>query len=78
MGYAQTVTPQKGLFFGLFSNYAEARVEHFRRDIFAKSVRALENLSDRQLADIGISRSEIKQRAYESVYHKKPYSGAAH
>ncbi len=73
MGYAQTVSPQKGLFFGLFSNYAEARVEHFRKGIFAKTVRELEQLSDKQLEDIGIPREEIKERAYQSVYLKQPY-----
>ncbi|CUK07084.1 hypothetical protein RUE5091_02890 [Ruegeria denitrificans] len=78
MGYAQTVTTQKGLFFGLFSDYAEARVENYRRDIFAQSVRALEKLSDRQLEDIGIPRSEIKQRAYQSVYHNQPYAQKVH
>ncbi|WP_170326415.1 DUF1127 domain-containing protein [Ruegeria arenilitoris] len=74
MGYAQTVTPQKGLFFGLFSNYAEARVEHFRRGIYAKTVQSLEKLTDRQLEDIGIPRCDINRRAYESVYHKQPYN----
>lgn len=73
MGYAQTVSPQKGLFFGMFSNYAEARVEHFRRRILAQTVRSLEALTDKQLDDIGIPRSEINQRAYDSVYHGQPY-----
>ncbi|WP_170571621.1 DUF1127 domain-containing protein [Ruegeria atlantica] len=78
MGYAQTVTPQKGLLFGMFSNYAEARVEHFRRGILANTVRELENLSDKQLADIGMPRDEIKERAYQSVYHKQPYKRPVH
>ncbi|WP_170766406.1 DUF1127 domain-containing protein [Ruegeria lacuscaerulensis] len=73
MGTAQTITPQKGLFFGLFSNYAEVRVEQFRRRIYADTVQKLENLSDKQLQDIGIPRDEIKERAYQSVYHKQPY-----
>lgn len=73
MAYAHTATPQKGLFFGMFSNYAEARVERFRRRIFANTVWTLEGLNDRQLKDIGIDRSEIKKRAYESVYHQQPY-----
>lgn len=73
MGYAQTISPQKGLFFGLFSNYAEVRVEQFRRSIFAQTVRELEQLSDRQLQDIGVPRSEIRDRAYRSVYLNQPY-----
>jgi len=74
MGTAQTIAPQNGLFFGMFSNYAEARVEQFRRNIYANTVKELENLSDRQLQDIGIPRSEIKKRAYDSVYLKQPYA----
>lgn len=77
MGTAQTVTPQKSLFFGLFSNYAEARVEQFRRRIFAKTVRELEALSDKQLDDIGVPRDKIKERAYQSVYAHQPYQQAA-
>ncbi|SLN47358.1 DUF1127 domain-containing protein [Ruegeria meonggei] len=73
MGYAQTVTPQKGLFFGLFSDYAEARVEHFRRRVYGKTVHHLEALSDKQLNDIGVPRAEIKDRAYQSAYHQQPY-----
>lgn len=73
MGYAQTVNPQKGLFFGLFSNYAEVRVEQFRRKIYGQTVRTLEKLSDQQLADIGIPRDEIKRRAYQSVYEQMPF-----
>lgn len=73
MGHAQTITPQKSLFFGLFSNYAEARVEQFRRQAFANTVWTLEKLTDWQLEDIGVPRSKIHERAYESVYHGKPY-----
>ncbi|MBO9413209.1 MULTISPECIES: DUF1127 domain-containing protein [unclassified Ruegeria] len=73
MDYAQTASPRKGLFFSLFSNYTEARVEQFRLKIYGNTVRVLEKLSDQQLEDIGIPRSEIKQRAYQSVYHQMPY-----
>ncbi|MEX0327409.1 MAG: DUF1127 domain-containing protein [Ruegeria sp.] len=73
MQNVSTVRPQSGLFAGLFADYAEARVEQFRRKHFAKTVRELERLSDQQLSDIGVPRDEIKQRAYDSVYHQKPY-----
>jgi uncharacterized protein YjiS (DUF1127 family) len=73
MEYSHTADLQKGLFFGLFSNHAEAKVEQFRRGIYSKTVRKLERLSDDQLCDIGIPRGEIKQRVYQSVYHNTPY-----
>ena len=73
MSHTQTFEGRGGLLDGLFSNYAEAKVEHFRRRIFSKTVRDLERLDDVQLADIGIQRDQIKRRAYESVYHNKPY-----
>ncbi|NOC85009.1 DUF1127 domain-containing protein [Ruegeria sp. HKCCD6428] len=73
MSHTQTFEGRGGLLDGLLSNYAEAKVEHFRRRIFSKTVRDLEKLDDVQLADIGIQRDQIKRRAYESVYHNKPY-----
>ena len=78
MGYAHTARLEKSFFGGLFSHYAEARVEQFRRGIYAKTVREMERLSDTQLNDIGVSRDNIKECAYQSVYHHRPYqSGAA-
>ena len=73
MEATQTVTPTRNVFTAMFANYAEARTEHFRRGIFARTVRELEKLNDRQLRDIGVPRDEIKQRAYQSVYHGVPY-----
>ncbi|WP_170473216.1 DUF1127 domain-containing protein [Ruegeria profundi] len=72
MAHTHTAEARTGLFGGLFSNYADAKVEFFRRRIFSNTVRNLERLSDHQLADIGIDRSEIKQRAYESVFNGAP------
>ncbi len=77
MTHAHTAPAQKGLCFGLFANHAEAKVEQFRRRIYGKTIRELERLSDEQLCDIGISRGEIKQRAYQSVYHNMPYRSQA-
>ena len=57
----------------LWTKALKQTVEHFRRRIFSKTVRDLEKLDDVQLADIGIQRDQIKRRAYESVYHNKPY-----
>ena len=74
MEHVNTVQPQRGLFAGLFADYAEARVEQFCRRLLAKTVRELEQLSDQQLSDIGMPRDQIRQRAYDSVYHHAPYS----
>ncbi len=69
MAHTHTVEARNGLFEGLFSNYAEKKVEYFRQHIFLNTVQDLEKLTDHQLEDIGVPRSEIKQRAYQSVYN---------
>ncbi|WP_170787529.1 DUF1127 domain-containing protein [Ruegeria lacuscaerulensis] len=63
----------KNVFAGMIADYAEAQTELFRRRIFAKTVRELESLNDAQLADIGVPRAEIKQRAYQNVYRGVSY-----
>ncbi|WP_170433879.1 DUF1127 domain-containing protein [Ruegeria arenilitoris] len=70
MATAQTTPSNHSLFHDLFAKYAEAKTERFRKQIFAKTVRDLERLSDQQLHDIGISRSDIPQTAYQSVYQR--------
>ncbi len=72
MQHASAIQNQTGVFAGLYSDYVEANVEHFRRRIFSRTVRELENLSDEQLQDIGLPRDQIKRRAYDSVYHHQP------
>ena len=39
-----------------------------RRRAYLKTIRELEKMSNRDLADIGLSRSEIKARALKSIY----------
>ena len=39
-----------------------------KRRAFNKTVRELDKMSDRDLADIGFSRGEIKSRALKSIY----------
>ncbi|WP_298934478.1 DUF1127 domain-containing protein [uncultured Ruegeria sp.] len=73
MAHTQTVDARSGPLDGLFAKYADAKVEHFRRRIYSKTVRDMERLEDHQLADIGVQRDQIKRCAYESVYHNKPY-----
>ena len=39
-----------------------------KRKEYLKTIRDLERMSDRDLSDIGFSRSEIKARALKSIY----------
>ena len=39
-----------------------------KRREYLKTVRELENISNRDLADLGFSRSEIKARALKKIY----------
>ena len=39
-----------------------------RRRAYLKTIRELEKMSNRDLADIGFSRAEIKARALKSIY----------
>ena len=39
-----------------------------KRREYLKTIRELEKMSDRDLSDIGFSRSEIKARAIKSIY----------
>ena len=39
-----------------------------KRREYLKTIRELEKISDRDLSDIGFSRSEIKARALKSIY----------
>ena len=39
-----------------------------KRKEYLKTLRELEKISDRDLSDIGFSRSEIKARALKSIY----------
>ena len=39
-----------------------------KRKEYLKTIRELEKMSDRDLSDIGFSRSEIKARAIKSIY----------
>tara|TARA_B100000989_G_C19379470_1_gene400966 strand:- start:16 stop:246 length:231 start_codon:yes stop_codon:yes gene_type:complete len=39
-----------------------------KRREYLKTIRALEKISDRDLADLGFGRSEIKARALKSIY----------
>lgn len=51
----------------LRGNFTEARAQ---RKIYKTTVSELENLSGRELADLGLSRSSIKSIALEAAYGK--------
>ncbi len=49
----------------LRANFAAARAQ---RKIYTTTVVELENLSNRELADLGLNRSSIKSIAFEAAY----------
>lgn len=46
------------------------RVDDYR--LYRRSVGEMSDLSVRELADLGLHRSEIKRVAYETIYGQKP------
>jgi len=62
----QTATPVTGLR-GRYSNLVR-RLNDNR--IYARTVRELESLSDRELADLGLSRASLRDVARAAVYPK--------
>ena len=59
-------TEQVGQIFTLAYFATSDRVK--KRREYLKTIRELEKMSDRDLSDIGFSRSEIKARAIKSIY----------
>lgn len=51
----------------LRANFAAARAQ---RKIYTTTIVELENLSNRELADLGLNRSSIKTIAFEAAYGK--------
>ncbi len=68
-----TAADHRDLLFGQFVNQIQPKSGWQRRKLYKNTIRALENLSDRQLSDIGIPRSEIRHRVYGNVYQNIPY-----
>lgn len=63
------------LTFDGFSTMVSERLQAFRESrakaaIYRTSVRELQNLSDRELSDLGIARCDIARIARDSVYPK--------
>ena len=70
MTYANDIRSQSGVSFadrltGLFRTVAKARS---KRAIYGRTLRELESLSSRDLADLGIARAMIPQLAREAAY----------
>ncbi|SFJ19097.1 DUF1127 domain-containing protein [Celeribacter neptunius] len=68
MAYAndiQSAAPASASFGGLFKSLAE-RVARYR--VYRETTLELSGLSDRDLADLGLSRASIKAIAYEAAY----------
>ncbi len=70
------VIRQEPQYFGLFNKIVQySTIFYFsvsdrvrKRRLYNKTVRELNRLSNRDLADIGLNRSEIKSRALKSIY----------
>ena len=54
-------------FSAVWAKLVDART---KRAVYAQTVRELDALSSRELADLGIHRSSIRRVAYESAYLK--------
>lgn len=50
------------------ANKATATERHARRSVYVRTRNELQSLSDRDLADIGVSRFSIEEIAHESAY----------
>ncbi len=69
MAYAtQTLTLSAGISARLTAVVANLKDNMARRATFKQTVRELSTLSNRELADLGLSRSMIKSIAYEAAY----------
>ncbi|MEX0348640.1 MAG: DUF1127 domain-containing protein [Paracoccaceae bacterium] len=77
MAHVNTAT-HPGFLMWLYSGWAENKLEQYRRALYTRTVRELENLSDQQLDDIGIDRTDIHRKAYASVYQNAPYAASIH
>lgn len=71
MAYATDIRTAHGLtdrVAAIFKTFAEARAQ---RKVYTKTLRELQELNARDLADLGISRAEIPFLAREAAYGAK-------
>ena len=70
MAYAsnQSTTVQSGLSARFDALMIDLRARLARRKVYRQTVNELSALSDRELADLGLNRSEIRRIAYQAAY----------
>lgn len=70
MAYATEINSNahSGLGNRLTALVAEFRARSARRRIYRQTFRELSALTNRELADLGLSRSEIRRVAYQAAY----------
>ncbi|MHA6347368.1 DUF1127 domain-containing protein [Roseivivax sp. CAU 1761] len=70
MAYAQTLNDVRGTGLGnrLSALVAEFRANRARKRVYKQTVAELSMLSNRELADLGLGRSEIRRVAYQAAY----------
>lgn len=71
IAHANAATAETGLFGRLLSAVQRAQEMRARRLVYRQTVRELNGLSARELADLGISRSMIPSLAHEAAWGKK-------
>lgn len=67
MAYVNTASAAPRTGFGFFAQMGAALA---RRRLYARTLAELRQLSDRELADLGISRLSLAQVAHEAAYGK--------
>ena len=67
---AHVTTAQNGLFDRVRAIIADITERAARAKVYRTTLEELKALSGRELADLGIHRSEIKRIAYEAAYKK--------
>ena len=53
---------------GLFGTLNDWRAAYARRRTFRRTLRELQDLTDRELADLGLHRASLRAAAHEAVY----------
>ena len=69
MALATNITTNRGsVLERVNATFARLSEAHARRKIYRRTVNELAVLTDRELADLGIGRSEIRSIAYQAAY----------
>ena len=65
---AANATLIERLMFTVSTAFADAAERHVKRRVYKTTMNELGALSNRELADLGISRSEVRRIAWEAAY----------